>query len=189
MAGSSNAISREAEDFGLSATGPLCNTPINNDTESCIDEDSVASSSSTSAEEMILKTPKRKNNVVKLIDSKRKHLEINLSSAQRDQILINEAKEDAQFRKDLTQAIRESTESFSTSIKEVSDAMRGVGTGISQSVQMLTNALLQQQQPVQRTDHQNMFYQQPFYHNNVQSYYTKMMNSQTATRESENEQQ
>lgn len=44
-------------------------------------------------------------------------MERNLSAAQRDQILINEAKEDAQFRKDLTQELKESTESLSNSIK------------------------------------------------------------------------
>ena len=40
---------------------------------------------------------KRKNAVPRLVDQKRKHLERNMSSAQRDLLLINEAKEDAKF--------------------------------------------------------------------------------------------
>ena len=92
----------------------------------------------------ISKTPKRKENVRKFVDDKRKHLQRNLSAAQRDKMLLDEAKEDAQFRKDMTEALRESTESFSKGVKEISSAMLGVGAGMSQSIQMLTNALLQQ---------------------------------------------
>lgn len=51
--------------------------------------------------------------VPKLIDSKRKHLEKKLSAAQRGKLLIKEAKEDALFRKELPEAMQESTESFS----------------------------------------------------------------------------
>ena len=126
------------------------------------------------------KTPKRRMNVVKLVDNKRRHMERNLSAAQRDQILINEAKEDAQFRKDLTQALRESTESFSNSIKEVSAAMMGIGAGISQSVQMLTSALLQPQPPNQPIPNpaQNIYYQG--YPTN-QGYFSQMLNSNSQT--------
>ena len=44
--------------------------------------------------------------VGKLIDYKRKHLERKLSSAQRDQLLLQEAKEDNKFRKELSESIR-----------------------------------------------------------------------------------
>ena len=66
----------------------------------------------------ISKTPKRKENVGKFVDDKRKHLQRNLSAAQRDKMLLDEAKEDAQFRKDMTEALRESTESFSKVLKK-----------------------------------------------------------------------
>jgi hypothetical protein len=79
----------------------------------------------------ISKTPKRKENVGKFVDDKRKHLQRNLSAAQRDKMLLDEAKEDAQFRKDMTEALRESTESFSKGVKEMSSAMLGVGAGMS----------------------------------------------------------
>ena len=50
------------------------------------------------------------------IDEKCKHLEKTLSASQRDQLLINEAREDTRFRKDLTKAMRKSTESFSQAL-------------------------------------------------------------------------
>ena len=47
----------------------------------------------------ISKTPKRKENVAKFVDDKRKHLQRNPSAAQRDKMLLDEAKEDAQLEK------------------------------------------------------------------------------------------
>jgi hypothetical protein len=43
----------------------------------------------------ISKTPKRKENVAKFVDNKRTHLQRNLSAAQMDKMLLDEAKEDA----------------------------------------------------------------------------------------------
>ena len=132
----------------------------------------------------ISKTPKRKENIAKFVDDKRKHLHRNLSAAQRDKILLDEAKEDAQFRKDMTEAtcrestVRESTESFSKGVKEMSSAMLEVGGSMSQSIQMLTNALLQQQQ-IQSYGPQQLFppYPVPRYQNNTQGYLSPMSRS------------
>ena len=123
----------------------------------------------------ISKTPKQKENIAKFVDDKRKHLQRNLSAAQRDKILLDEAKEDAQFRKDMAEAIRESTESFSKGVKEMSSAMLEVGGSMSQSIQMLTNALLQQQQ-IQSYGPQQLFppYPVPPYQNNTQGYLSHM---------------
>lgn len=104
---------------------------------------------------------KRKANCVpKLIDNKRKHLEKKLSAAQRDGLLIKEAKEDAQFRKDLAEAMRESTASFSHSIESVSKAMTDLGAGVCRSIEMLSQAL-QQPYAVRAPVNQNLFYQNP----------------------------
>ena len=46
------------------------------------------------------------NPVPKLIDNKRKHMERQLSAAQRNEILMNESKEDAQFKRDIAEATR-----------------------------------------------------------------------------------
>ena len=104
-------------------------------------------------------TPNRKRKqscVPKLIDNKRKHLEKSLSAAQRDQLLIKEAKEDAQFRRDLAEAMRQSTESFAQSIKDVSKAMADLGAGVCRSIEMLSRAM---QQPNVPPVNQNLFYQ------------------------------
>ena len=44
---------------------------------------------------------KSENQVAKLVDNKRKHLEKCLSASQGDQLLVNEVKEDSKFRKEL----------------------------------------------------------------------------------------
>ena len=118
--------------------------------------------------------------VPKLIDNKRKHLERNLSAAHRDQIFIKETKNDAEFRRDLAQAMRESNECFSDSVKEISKSITELSKGLCSSMEMLSWAVcvqqpaLQQQQPM----HQNLFYQnvggirqQP-----TSGYYTHMLN-------------
>lgn len=59
------------------------------------------------------------NPVPKLIDNKRKHLERQLSASQRDQLLINESKEDSQFKKDIARAIRQVTAAGSPGVYSV----------------------------------------------------------------------
>ena len=54
---------------------------------------------------LTLKQKGAENPVPKLIDNKRKHMERELSAMQHDQILINESKEEAQFKKDIAEAI------------------------------------------------------------------------------------
>ncbi len=72
--------------------------------------------------------------VPKLIDDKRKHLQRSLSSAQREQLLINEAKDDASFRKELTEAMKESNETFSRSVESMSNSVKELGDGICHSM-------------------------------------------------------
>jgi hypothetical protein len=106
----------ESSETPCSSTTPIINNcseiwseedspPV--DTTSDLSTTSISVEENNNENDFIAKTPKRKNNVTKLIDNKRRHLERHLSSAQRDQILLDEAKEDARFRKDLTKAIRE----------------------------------------------------------------------------------
>ena len=115
------------------------------------------------------KTPssiqKRKapDQVPKLIDNKRKHLEKSLSAAQRDKILLDEASEDTKFRKDLSQCMSRSNESFTNAMDGVSSTMVQLGRSICQSVEMLSKAMiaqLQQFQPTSGVNH-NIFYQNP----------------------------
>ena len=123
---------------------------------------------------------KRKANCVpKLIDSKRKHMEKQLSAAQRDQLLISEAKEDAQFRKDLAQAMRESTASFNESIKSISEAMVSLGAGVCRSIEMLSHAL-QEPNVVRAPFNQNLFYQNalPRAPQEAEGIYTRLLGPQ-----------
>ena len=62
------------------------------------------------------KKRKGANCVPKLIDNKRKNMERQLSASQRDQLILNESKEDAQFKKDLATAMQKSNEIFEKSM-------------------------------------------------------------------------
>ena len=111
-------------------------------------------------------SPQRKrkssSSVPMLIDNKRKHLEKALSTAQRDQILMKEAQNDADFRRDVSKAIRESNECFASSIKEISQSMADLSRGLTSSMEILSRAIISHQpaphmQPFPL--HQNLFYQ------------------------------
>ena len=52
------------------------------------------------------------NPVPKLIDNKVKHHKGHLSAPQRDEILLNESKEDSQFEEDKAETIQQSNETF-----------------------------------------------------------------------------
>ena len=76
------------------------------------------------------------------IDNKRKHLERQLSASQRDQLLINESKEDSQFKKDIAEAIRQSNETFAQSMQQMSMSMLQVAQGFTQSIEVLARAMV-----------------------------------------------
>ena len=78
--------------------------------------------------------------VPRLIDNKRKHLERNLSAAQRDQLCMKEMKNDDEFRKGL-QIVRESNNCFSNSVKEISKSMSDLSKGLCASVELLSRAI------------------------------------------------
>ena len=92
----------------------------------------------------------RKRKVVnptpKLIDNKRKHMERQLSSAQRDQLLMNEAKEDSKFKRDMAEAMRQSNETFATSMQQMSTSIVQVAQSLSQSVELMSRALFSNDQ-------------------------------------------
>ncbi len=120
---------------------------------------------SEAVEESSMVVPnKRKGNCVpQLIDNKRKHLERNLSAAQRDQLLVKEAKEDSKFKRDLADVMRESSNKFAESVKAIGQSMTDLGTGISRSIEMLSSAMMMQQAHGAHPPNQNVFYQQHGY--------------------------
>lgn len=55
---------------------------------------------------------RKKNAVAQLIENKRKHLQKQLSSSQRDMILFSEPREDLNTQKEMVRLMRESSQSF-----------------------------------------------------------------------------
>ena len=75
--------------------------------------------------------------VVKLIDNKRKHTERKLSAAQRDAIILEEAREDRMFRRDLTEYLKSSTQVFATALESMSHSVAQMGSAFAQSMGIL----------------------------------------------------
>jgi hypothetical protein len=127
-------------------------------------------------------TCKRKSNenpVPKLIDNKHKHMERQLSVLQRDQILINESKE-AQFKKDIAEAIRQSNQTLGQCMQQMSMSISQVAQGLTRSVEVMSQAMLQQNIPP---------YQQhmPVAHHPMPSYqYVQMVPTTTSSQTTRN---
>lgn len=88
--------------------------------------------SDENAEESAL-TPK--SVVPKLIDNKRRHLERTLSARQRDALLLEEAKEDKSFRKDLTDALKESTKCIAEGFQGFTQAVVQMSAALGKSLE------------------------------------------------------
>lgn len=88
------------------------------------------------------KTNKRKAaDIPRLIDNKRKHLEKKLTSAQRDQKLLEAAKEDACVRREMMDCFKESAANTAKAIECMSETMKGLSDGILQGMTLLANAI------------------------------------------------
>ena len=122
-------------------------------TDSVIEEEPIKQSSSA-------KRKSEENQVPRLIDNKRKHLEKTFSVAQRDQLLLQEAKDDTKFRKTLAETLQESNRVFAESLHGTSQSMADLGNTFCRSMQMLIQATIMQSQP-QHPVPQNMFFQSP----------------------------
>ena len=84
----------------------------------------------------------KRNPIPKLIDDRRKHLQKKLCASDRDQILLNESREDSQFKRDLAEAIRQSNELFARSTKELSQSMLAMAPGITKPAEILSTKCL-----------------------------------------------
>ncbi|CAB4042090.1 Hypothetical predicted protein [Paramuricea clavata] len=93
---------------------------------------------------------RRASCVPQLIDNKRKH---------RDKMLFEEAKDDAKFRKDLTQSLKDSLAIFAQGIQDVSKTILDMGAGLSRSNAMLSHGFSHGHPP--HPVNKNMFYQYP----------------------------
>eukprot|EP00794_Sanderia_malayensis_P010301 gene10301-11364_t len=78
--------------------------------------------------------------IPKLIDNKRKHLQRRLSAAQRDSILMEESKDDKIFRQQLTETLKESSQSMAKAMNSISQSMMHVSNAIAQNMQMMAQS-------------------------------------------------
>ena len=86
---------------------------------------------------------RKKNAVAQLIENKRKHLQKQLSSSQRDMILFSEPREDLNTQKEMVRLMRESSQSFWNAIEGVWDSIKEISSSISKSVDLLAQSLAQ----------------------------------------------
>ena len=101
------------------------------------------------------------SDVPKLIDNKRKHLEKRLTSAQRDQKLLEAAKEDTFMRREMMDCFKESSRSTAQATENMSETMRGLTQGITQGIALLADALTRQPQLTYSPQYQPPYSQQP----------------------------
>ena len=128
---------------------------------------------------LTLKRKGTENPVPKLIDSKRKHMERQLSAAQRDQILINESKEEAQFKKDIAEAIRQSNQTFGQCMQQMSMSILQVAQGLTRSVELMSHAMVRQNVPP--------YQQLPMPHQTMPSYpYVQMVPNTSNSQQTNN---
>lgn len=86
---------------------------------------------------------RKENAVAQLIENKRKHLQKQLSSSQRDMILFSEPREDLNTQKEMVRLMRESSQSFWNAIEGVWDSIKEISSSISKSVDLLAQSLAQ----------------------------------------------
>ncbi len=76
--------------------------------------------------------------VPSLIDNKRKNMERQLSAGQRDKILMQDSKEEKEFRNNLAKAMQESNALFAESIKAMSSSMVVLAQSLQKSTEMMS---------------------------------------------------
>ena len=89
-------------------------------------------------------------------------MERQLSAAQRDQLLMQESKEDSQFKKDMTEAIKQSDQTFANAMQQMSQSIVQVAEGLTQSMKVISQVFMQ---PVMQSNNQQQAftpYQQPY---------------------------
>lgn len=67
--------------------------------------------------------------IAQLVDNKRKHMERNLSQAQRDKILMSTAKDEVAMKKNLLDAFAQSNKVFEASMSKMTDCLTSLGSG------------------------------------------------------------
>ena len=82
-------------------------------------------------------TKKSKGHVATLIDDKRKHLERRLSASQRDALLLKEAIEDREERKEIREMLKTSNDSFAHALDNISQSMLAISNSIANTLEVI----------------------------------------------------
>jgi len=75
-----------------------------------------------------------------------RHMEKTLSQAQRDQLLMNTAKEDLLMKKEMMESFKQSNKTLEESLSKMTMCLTSLGDGIASGMQMLAMALSGQSQ-------------------------------------------
>ena len=81
-----------------------------------------------------------------LIDNKRKHMEQQLSAAQRDKFMMEEVREEREFRREFSQCMQESNSLFADSLKVLSSSMAALASSMQKSMDLMSQSYSTQQQ-------------------------------------------
>ena len=81
------------------------------------------------------------------MDNKRKHMEKALSQAQRDQLLVNTAKEDVFMKREMLKSFDKSNKIMEESIGKMTACLTSLGEGIATGMRMLANAIADTRHP------------------------------------------
>ena len=103
------------------------------------------------------------NCVPRLIDNKRRHFEKRLSQSQRDEILLQEAKEEGPFKMELCQSIKDSSKLFADAMSDMSKSFILMAEIMKISMQQMPMIQKQQQQ------HSMVSAYQPTHHSHLYS--------------------
>jgi len=72
--------------------------------------------------------------------------------------MMNEAKEERELRKDLGNAIRDSSSSFNEAMQTISGCITGLANSITKSMEMLSRDMVNSQHNHSQPMNQNLFY-------------------------------
>ena len=88
---------------------------------------------------------KTSSEIPRLVDNKQCHMEKHYQ-AQRDQLLLNSAKEDVIMKREMMAAFEKSNQSLEQSIGKMTNCLTLLGEGIASGIKMMAQALMQQPQ-------------------------------------------
>lgn len=166
----------------------LCSPVIDHPSFSDLSDDEVSNESlpvtQKSNENNKRKQPEKHS---RLIDNKRKHMEKNLSSQQRDKVWLQVALDDIKVKEGMIESLSNANDQSNQALEKIADSISSVGKSIGDWLALLAAALSQSQSHQPRYPEQGYFrnFNQGF--NPQYSNYNNRMQSTSADQTSEGE--